>query len=90
MHGPESLVVDLVEWVARGPRAYTEVMDAWRTSCPRLPVWEDAMDRGLVRRERSREGVAMVRVTADGLALLADHGKAPHQTAPARTATAHS
>jgi hypothetical protein len=36
----ESLIVDLLECVAKGERSYEEVMDAWRTSCPRLPVWE--------------------------------------------------
>lgn len=42
------LVRDLVSWVAAGPRPYDEVMDAWRTSCPRLTVWEDALDAGFV------------------------------------------
>ncbi len=42
------LVLDLIEWVAARPRPYAEVMDAWRTSCPRLPIWEDAVDLGLV------------------------------------------
>ncbi len=42
------LVLDLVEWLATRPRPYAEVMDAWRTSCPRLPIWEDAVDLGLV------------------------------------------
>jgi hypothetical protein len=46
----DPLVRDLVEWVAREPRHYGDVIDAWRTSCPRLTVWEDAMDRGLVER----------------------------------------
>ncbi len=44
----EPLILDLVEWVAAAPRPYAEVLDAWRTSCPRLTVWEDALDRGLV------------------------------------------
>jgi len=34
----EALILDLLEWVATGERSYEEVMDAWRTSCPRLPV----------------------------------------------------
>ena len=46
----DALVADLVEWVARRPRDYAEVMDAWRTSCPRLTIWEDAVERGLVER----------------------------------------
>jgi D-3-phosphoglycerate dehydrogenase len=45
----EALILDLLEWLAHGSRAYDEVMDAWRTSCPRLPVWEEANARGFVR-----------------------------------------
>jgi len=41
----ENLILDLVEWVGRKERTYHDTMDAWRTSCPRLPVWEDATDR---------------------------------------------
>lgn len=62
------LVLDLIEWVAAEPRAYAEVMDAWRTSCPRLPVWEDAVDHGfVVRVYRDRP---MVEVTDAGRAFL--------------------
>ena len=43
------LVRDLVSWVAERPRPYDEVMDAWRTSCPRLTVWEDAVDAGFLK-----------------------------------------
>jgi hypothetical protein len=42
------LILDLVAFVADRPRPYAEVLDAWRTSCPRLTVWEDAIDAGLV------------------------------------------
>jgi len=65
----EALILDLLEWVAKRERSYEEVMDAWRTSCPRLPVWEDANDRGLVMREEANGG-CIVRITASGLALL--------------------
>jgi hypothetical protein len=51
---PESLVFDLVEWVAKEPRSYAQVMDAWRTSCPRLTVWEEAVERGFVARKNDR------------------------------------
>jgi hypothetical protein len=44
----DSLVLDLLEWLGPSPRPYPEVLDAWRTSCPGLPVWEDANDRGFV------------------------------------------
>lgn len=70
-HDPrlEALVLDLVEWVAREPRSYAEVMDAWRTSCPRLAVWEEAVDRGLLVREAAASGV-IVTATPAGRRLL--------------------
>ena len=43
----DALVLDLLEWIGDCPRPYAEVMEAWRTSCPRLPVWEEANTRGL-------------------------------------------
>ena len=46
----EALILDLLEWLSGPPRPYLEVLDAWRTSCPRLPVWEDANDRGFIQR----------------------------------------
>jgi hypothetical protein len=42
----EPLILDLLEWMGPEPRLYAEVIEAWRTSCPRLPVWEEAGDRG--------------------------------------------
>ncbi|MEX2642862.1 MAG: hypothetical protein WD270_05385 [Acetobacterales bacterium] len=68
------LILDLVEWVAARPRPYGEVMDAWRTSCPRLTVWEDAVDDGLVATER-RDDVMLVRVTDAGRAALKYAGR---------------
>jgi hypothetical protein len=65
----ESLTLDLLEWIANRERSYDEVMDAWRTSCPRFPVWEDANDRGLVAK-RLVDGRIVVRVTPSGVALL--------------------
>ncbi|HZP74983.1 MAG TPA: hypothetical protein VFB45_02455 [Pseudolabrys sp.] len=71
----DPLLLDLVEWVAKEPRSYAEVMDAWRTSCPRLPVWETAMDRGYLRRRSIDARVNRVVVTETGLAFLRDHGR---------------
>ena len=69
----EPLILDLLEWIGREPRPYHEVMDAWRTSCPRLPVWEEANARGLVTRVH-RDGVgAFVAVSRQGRAYLAQH-----------------
>ena len=72
---PEALVLDLVEWVAKSPRPYEDVIDVWRTSCPRLTVWEDALERGLV--ERTAPGAAGVFVVATqrGQALLEAKGR---------------
>ncbi len=67
----QTLVLDLVEWVAARPRPYEEVMEAWRTSCPRLTVWEDALDQGLVVREDRPGRGTIVRATPAGRALLA-------------------
>ena len=75
MQDIEPLIFDLVEWVAKAPRTHTEVMNAWRTSCPRLTVWEDAVDRGLLVRKNSADG-AIVEVTARGRKLLATRQKA--------------
>jgi D-3-phosphoglycerate dehydrogenase len=68
----EALIVDLLEWVAGRERSYEEVMDAWRTSCPKLPVWEDANDRGFIRTEEV-QGRSIVTVTPSGFALLDQH-----------------
>ena len=61
-----SLILDFLESLGAGPRPYAEIMEVWRTSCPRLTVWEDAVDRGWVRRERTGGALAMVALTGDG------------------------
>ena len=66
----EPLVLDLIDWVSREPRTYRETMDAWRTSCPRLTVWEDAVERGLVCRGGTVGDPALVGATPAGLRLL--------------------
>ncbi len=71
----EALVLDLVEWLADGPKPYGEVMDAWRTSCPRLSIWEDAVDAGYLVRERSETGAVMVHATDQGRSFLQAHGR---------------
>ena len=72
----ESLILHLLEWLATADRSYEEVMEAWRTSCPRLPVWEEANERGLVVRE-NMNGHCVVRITSSGRELLVrrDTGK---------------
>jgi len=66
----ENLILDLIEWVARKDHTYQETFDAWRTSCPRLTVWEDANDQGLVTAEYTN-GRNLVKLTEAGLTHLA-------------------
>jgi hypothetical protein len=71
----DPLVLDFVEWIAREPRYYAEVVAIWRTSCPRLTIWEDASDRGYVARETTAGTGLMVTVTEAGEKLLREHGR---------------
>jgi hypothetical protein len=69
----DALILDLLEWVGPEPRSYDEVMEAWRTSCPRLPVWEEANARGFLSREHVPGRGALVAVTPAGVAQLRRH-----------------
>jgi hypothetical protein len=62
----DDLILDLLEWLGPNPRPYSEVMDAWRTSCPKLPVWEEANDRGYVERSLLAGHGLVVGVTNKG------------------------
>ena len=64
--------LQLLRWVAERPRTYAETMDAWRSTCPRLSVWEDALGDDLVRLEYGARGLSECRVllTARGQAAL--------------------
>lgn len=68
-----SLTLDLLVWVASSPRCYAEAMEAWRTSCPRFPIWEDALSDDLIRLEHAPGTLmAQLRVvpTSRGQALI--------------------
>ena len=71
----DPLILDLLEWIAREPRSYADVIDAWRTSCLRLTVWEDAVDRGFAAREPSQGRDVLIRLTDDGRDFLREHGR---------------
>jgi hypothetical protein len=62
----ENLVLDLLEWLGPTPRPYPEVLDAWRTSCPRLPIWEEANDRGFIERPPAQGRGQLVSVSDVG------------------------
>jgi hypothetical protein len=72
----EPLILDLLEWLAKSDRTYSEVMDAWRTSCPKLPVWEDANDRQLIQRI-NKNGHEIIRLTPAGQSLLQQRRPSP-------------
>ena len=71
----DPLVLDFVEWIAREPRLYSEVVATWRSSCPRLTIWEDAADRGYVARETIAGVGLIVTVTDEGEQILRDNGR---------------
>ncbi|TPG58064.1 hypothetical protein EAH89_08845 [Roseomonas nepalensis] len=65
------LLEQFLAWVADRPRGYAETMEAWRTSCPRLPVWEEATAGRLVRLGEDRAGSTVVLLTEAGRERLA-------------------
>ncbi len=71
----DPLILDLLEWIAREPRSYADVIETWRTSCPRLTVWEDAIDRGFAAREHAGGRKVTIRLTAGGREFLRAHGR---------------
>lgn len=72
-----SLTLDLLAWISARPRTYEETMEAWKTSCPRLSIWDDAVSEGLVRVVRAPGNGAGVALTPAGSALLARAGAPP-------------
>lgn len=69
----EPLILDLLEWLDPGPRPYAEVIEAWRTACPRLPVWEEANRRGFIDHRHQPNCAALVELSALGKAHLRAH-----------------
>jgi hypothetical protein len=77
----DGLILDLLDWLTGDDRTYEEVIDVWRTCCPRLTVWEDANDRGLITREHVN-GRELVRVTPAGFAFLQQRKTSQSSGAP--------
>jgi hypothetical protein len=69
-------ILDLVEWIGPTPRRYAEVLEAWRTSCPRLPVWEEAHNRGFIKRDPA-SGSGFITVSGAGRRHLSSHRLMP-------------
>ena len=72
MPEPVSLLMrEFLTWVSSRPRTYAEAMEAWRSTCPRHTVWEDAVIEGLIQVES--KGTAQqseVTLTSRGRAIL--------------------
>ena len=62
-----ALTLQLLEWISDRPRRYADVVEAWRSTCPRLSIWEDACIDGLVDCEG---GERIVTVTDKGRELM--------------------
>jgi hypothetical protein len=66
-----ALTLQLLEWIADRPRPYAEVLEAWRTACPRLSIWEDACIDGLIDCDQSHGRIVLL--SPKGQALLQSH-----------------
>jgi len=67
---PSLIMIQFLQWVADRPRRREDVMDAWRSSCPRFPVWEDARAEGLIRQCGGQHGEHRVELTERGRTAL--------------------
>lgn len=67
------LILNLLDWMGPHPRPYAEVIESWRTSCPRLPVWEEANARGFLDHHHEPGRGTFVSVSAEGAAHLRKH-----------------
>ena len=81
----DALTAQLLQWIDEGRHSYADALDTWKSSCPRLTIWEDACADGLLDAAPGRSGV--VSLTAKGKAFLARHRPASAIHARARQAT---
>ena len=70
-----ALTLDFLEWLAVKPRPYSEVMETWRTSCPRFTIWEDVLDAGFVTRRCEAGRAMLVDLTPSGRTFLEASGR---------------
>lgn len=69
-----ALTLQFLEWVRSGPRTHAQIMETWRTSCPRMAIWEDALADGLVGiKAEATSCAARVILTQRGENMLAEH-----------------
>ena len=69
MNSPhDALTLQMLEWIDHGRYSYAEILNVWKSSCPRLTIWEDACADGLVASEPGMFG--LVTLTEKGRKLL--------------------
>jgi hypothetical protein len=65
------LTLEFLQRISSRSRTYADAMEAWRTTCPRNSVWEDALIGGLIQIENgSRMGESKVSLTPMDKAFL--------------------
>ena len=72
----QALTRQMLEWIAARPRDYSEIMETWRTSCPRFTVWEDAVEMGFVVRSYSADRELLIDLSPRGRGFLEESGRA--------------
>jgi hypothetical protein len=65
-----SSMLEFLTWVANRRRTYDEAAEAWRSTCPRHTVWEDAFIEGYVRLETPSTGICELTLTPEGRIAL--------------------
>jgi hypothetical protein len=72
------LALQFLGWIGSRPRTYAEAMDAWRSTCPRHTVWEDALTDGLIQIEDGDTlRQSLVTLTERGRHVLEAHDARP-------------
>jgi len=84
---PSLIMIQFLQWVADRPRSREDVMEAWRSSCPRFPVWEDARAEGLIRQSGGERGEHRVELTDRGRSALRRAGMPPRASRPQAVAS---
>ena len=71
------LTLELLAWISDRPRTYDETIEAWRSNCPRHPVWDDALSDGLVQVVNGSEVALTARGRDELTARLAESRPSP-------------
>jgi hypothetical protein len=76
------LMIEFLTWVSDRHRLFDEAAEAWRSSCPRQTIWEDAFIDGLIEiKNGSTQVQCEVTLTSRGRAVLDRNGNhKPTQT----------